>query len=147
MTLIRRNQTFPGFSSLINDFLYPDWSDWSTRNYSLPNTTLPSVNIKEEDDHFQIEVAAPGLNKEDFKIESENDLLKIYSEKKEESEKNTDKYSRKEFSYQSFCRSFTLPATADGDKITAVYENGILLVTIPKKEEAKPKAKRLIEIQ
>jgi HSP20 family protein len=147
MTLIRRNQTFPGFSSLINDFLYPDWSDWSTRNYSLPNTTLPSVNIKEEDDHFQIEVAAPGLNKEDFKIESENDLLKIYSEKKEESEKNTDKYSRKEFSYQSFCRSFTLPATADGDKITATYENGILFVTIPKKEEAKPKAKRLIEIQ
>ncbi|MDD2424499.1 MAG: Hsp20/alpha crystallin family protein [Bacteroidales bacterium] len=146
MTLIRRNETFPGFSSLINEFLYPDWSDWSLKNYSLPNTTLPSVNIKESDENYQIEVAAPGLAKEDFKIEFENDILRIFSEKKDESENNTGKYSRKEFSYQSFCRSFTLPQTADGEKISASYDKGILLVTIPKKEEAKPKAKRLIDI-
>ncbi len=147
MTLIRRNQTLPGFSSILNDFLYPDWSDFSLRNYSQPNTTLPSVNIKEEDESYQIEVAAPGLDKEDFKIEFENDTLRIFSEKKEEKESDLEKYSRKEFSYQSFCRSFTLPVTADGEKISASYEKGILIVSIPKKEEAKPKPKKLIDIK
>lgn len=148
MTLIRRTENYPAWSNLFNEFLNHDWIDWSHRNYSDTNTTIPSVNILESPEDFKIEVAAPGLNKNDFKIEVNQGILRISSEKKEEKENSEEgKYSRKEFSYQSFCRSFNLPLTVESDKIEAKYESGILLVTIPKREEAKPKPVRMIEIQ
>lgn len=148
MTLIRRTENYPAWSNLFNEFLNHDWIDWSHRNYSDTNTTIPSVNILENPEDFKIEVAAPGLNKNDFKIEVNQGILRISSEKKEEKENSEEgKYSRKEFSYQSFCRSFNLPLTVESDKIEAKYENGILSVTIPKREEAKPKPVRMIEIQ
>ncbi|PKP38393.1 MAG: heat-shock protein [Bacteroidetes bacterium HGW-Bacteroidetes-14] len=148
MTLIRRTENYPAWSNLFNEFLNHDWIDWSHRNYSDTNTTIPSVNILESPEDFKIEVAAPGLNKNDFKIEVNQGILRISSEKKEEKENSEEgKYSRKEFSYQSFCRSFNLPLTVESDKIEAKYENGILSVTIPKREEAKPKPVRMIEIQ
>jgi len=148
MTLIRRNENYPAWSNLLNDFINHDWIDWSNRNFSETNTTLPSVNIKEGDESFEVEMAAPGLTKNDFKIEVNQGILKISSEKREESEsKENDKYSRKEFSYQAFCRSFTLPMTVDSDKIAAKYENGILTVALPKREEAKPKPVRMIDIK
>jgi len=88
------------------------------------------------------------LTKNDFKIEVNQGILKISSEKREETEsKENDKYSRKEFSYQAFCRSFTLSMTVDSDKIAAKYENGILTVALPKIEEAKPKPVRMIDIK
>lgn len=148
MTLIRRTENYPAWSNLFNEFLNHDWIDWSHRNYSDTNTTIPSVNILENPEDFKIEVAAPGLNKNDFKIEVNQGILRISSEKNEEKESSEEgKYSRKEFSYQSFCRSFNLPLTVESDKIEAKYENGILSVIIPKRDEAKPKPVRMIEIQ
>ncbi|NLI72247.1 MAG: Hsp20/alpha crystallin family protein [Bacteroidales bacterium] len=144
MTLVR----FTG-NPLIDRFFDTDLFDWTSRNYSKTNTTLPSVNVKENDNEFGIEVAAPGFDKDDFKIEVHNDTLTISSEKQEE-EKESDEsacYTKREFSYQAFTRSFTLPESADGDKVEAAYKKGILTVTIPKKEEAKPKAPKVIEIK
>jgi HSP20 family protein len=124
-----------------------DFFDWSNRNYSPTNTTIPSVNIKENDDEFEVELAAPGLVKSDFNIELNKDLMTISSEKKTENETNEGKqFARREFSYQSFSRSFYLPNSADAEKIKARYENGILKVSIPKKEEAKPRPAKQISI-
>ena len=116
--------------------------------FSATNTTLPSVNIKESNEDFEVEVAAPGLNRDDFKIEVEHGLLRISSEKEVSNETaDGQHFTQREFSYQSFCRSFTLPNSADSDKIGAKYENGILKISIPKKEEAKPRPPRKIEIR
>lgn len=148
MTLIRRSENLPVWTNLFNDFFNQDWNDWSLRNFSLTNTTLPSVNIIETGDNFEVEMAAPGMEKGDFKIEVNQGILTISSEKKVESEQNEEnRYTKREFSYQSFCRSFSLPASVNSDKIGARYENGILKITIPKREEAKPKPVRMIEIE
>ena len=96
---------------------------------------IPAVNIKEENDKFVLEMAAPGLKKDDFNINLDNYVLTISSEKKEEQKEDKDNYTRREFLYTSFSRSFTLPKTVDIDKIKADYKNGILTVTLPKKEE------------
>ncbi len=145
MSLVRFSNQMPG---LFDRFLENDLFDWSNRNYSNTNTTLPAVNIKEDEDGFEVEMSAPGLNKKDFKIELNNSVLTISSEKKAENEtKEGQRFSRREFSYQSFSRSFTLPETVAGDKIGAKYENGILRLSIPKKEEAKPKPVKQIEIK
>lgn len=106
----------------------------------------PSVNVIEGKDLFRIEVAAPGLSKDDFKIDLHNSLLTISSEKEDKKEEKDDKFMRREFSYTSFSRSFTLPNTVDNDKIKAGYTDGILTIEIPKREEAKEKPRRLINI-
>ena len=137
MSIVRFSGNYP---SLLDRFFENDLFDWSNRNFSTTNTTLPSVNIKESNDDFEVEVAAPGLGKGDFNIELNHDLLTISSDKQVENEtKSGQQFTRREFSYQSFSRSFTLPNTADSEKIEAKYENGILRVRIPKKDEAKPK--------
>lgn len=148
MSLIRRTESYPAWSNFLNEFFDRDWMDWNNRNFSNTNTTLPSVNVKESADGFEVDMAAPGLEKKDFKIEINHGTLTISSEKKVENETKTgQQFTRREFSYQSFSRSFTLPETVDGDKISAKYENGILKVSIPKKEEAKPKPAKTIEIK
>lgn len=135
----------PTFSRFFND----DWDtlfDWTNRNFSNTATTLPSVNVRENDDEYIVEMAAPGMKKSDFNIEVDNNVLTISSEVKNEHEQS-DAYSRKEFSYQSFQRSFTLNNdVVDDAKIKATYKDGILSVTLPKKEEAKPKPARTIKI-
>ncbi|MDP2889526.1 MAG: Hsp20/alpha crystallin family protein [Bacteroidota bacterium] len=144
MALMKFQDQFP---SMFNRFFENDLFDWSTRNFSNTNTTLPSVNIREDENGFEVDMAAPGFEKKDFKIELINNLLTISSEKKVETEtKEGQQFTRQEFSYQSFSRSFTLPNTVEGEKIQAKYENGILKVAIPKKEEAKPKPVKQIEI-
>ncbi len=144
MTLARFNQ----LPNLFDQFFENDLFDWSTRNFSDTNTTLPSVNIKEGNESFEVEMAAPGLEKKDFKIELNGDVLTISSEKKVENEtKEDEKFTKREFSYQSFSRSFTLPNITDNEKISAKYDNGILRVNIPKKEEAKPKPAKQIAIK
>lgn len=144
MSLVRFTNQVP---SMFDRLFEGDLFDWSNRNFSVTNTTLPSVNIKENADAYKVEVAAPGFDKNDFKLQLDHDLLTISSEKKVETEaKEGERFTKREFSYQSFSRSFTLPQTADGDRIEASYENGILNVSIPKKEEAKPKPSRMIEI-
>ncbi len=144
MAIMRFSNQYP---SLFDRFFANDLFDWSNRNFSSTNTTLPSVNIKESDEEFEVEVAAPGFTKKDFKIELNHDQLTVSSEKENENEaKEGQQFSLREFSYQSFSRTFTLPNTADSDKIEAKYENGILRITIPKKEEAKPKPAKQIAI-
>jgi HSP20 family protein len=133
---------------LFDRFFENDLFDWSNRNYSNTSTTLPSVNIKESNNDFEVEVAAPGFTKNDFKVELNHDLLTISSEKKIENEtKEGQQFSLREFSYQSFSRSFTLPNSADSEKIGAKYENGILKVVIPRKDVAKTKSLKTIEIK
>ncbi len=148
MTLARiTDRMFPTIPSFVDNFFSRDLMDWNNSNFSSTNSTLPAVNIRENEDSFQIEVAAPGLAKENFKVNLDRNLLTISSEVRHEKEEGDKKYSRHEFSYQSFQRSFTLPeAAVEGDKITAKYADGILYVTLPKREEIKPKPAREIEI-
>jgi len=145
MSLVRFSNQLP---SMFDRFFEGDLFDWSNHNFSLTNTTLPSVNIKENTGEFKVEVAAPGFDKGDFKLELNHDVLTISSEKQIENETKEDEhYSKREFSYQSFTRSFTLPHTADSERIDATYDNGILHVSIPKREETKLKSSRMIEIK
>jgi HSP20 family protein len=122
--------------------------DWNTWNFAGNNQTLPAVNVKENENEYLIDVAAPGLKKNDFKINYENGRLTISSEKKEERQgKKSDKMTRCEFSYQSFQRSFSVPENiVDAEKITAKYDEGILHVALPKREEVKPKPPKEIKI-
>ena len=145
MSLVKFSNQLP---SMFDRFFEGDLFDWSNHNFSQTNTTLPSVNIKENPNEFKVEVAAPGFDKGDFKLELDHDLLTISSEKQYEKEtKDDERFSKREFSYQSFTRSFTLPNSADSEHIDASYEKGILNVIIPKKEESKPKPSRMIEIK
>ena len=147
MTLVRFNRDqFPSFGSFFDDFFGSELTDWRRSNFSSTDTTLPKVNIKEDVDGFAVEMAAPGMTKNDFDIHLDKNILTISSEKKEEINNNLEKYTRKEYSYQSFQRSFTLPDIADGEKISAKYESGILTIGIPKKEEAKPRPPKSIKI-
>ncbi|MDM1073918.1 Hsp20/alpha crystallin family protein [Empedobacter brevis] len=107
---------------------------------------FPAVNIKENEDSFEILFAAPGFKKEDFEIEIEENILKVSSEIKETEDIKEEKFSRREFNFTSFKRAFTLPETIDEDKIEASYVDGILKLSLPKKEEALPKEKRSIQI-
>lgn len=144
MSLIRFTNQFP---NLFDRFFENDMFDWSNRNFSNTNTTLPAVNVKEDPDAYNVEMAAPGFEKKDFKIELNNNVLTISSEKKVENEiSENENFTKREFSYQSFCRSFSLPLTVENEKITAKYDKGILKVYIPKKEEAKPKPVKQITI-
>ncbi|GAA4806716.1 Hsp20/alpha crystallin family protein [Olivibacter ginsenosidimutans] len=145
MSLVRRSgNTFP---SIFDDFFDRGWFDWGNAQLSATNTTVPSVNVREKTGTYEVEMAAPGMNKEDFKVELDGNLLTISSSKEHEDKKTEEGYSRQEFSYQSFRRSFNFPKdVVDEDKIEAKYENGLLRLTIPKKEASKKKGPRLINI-
>jgi HSP20 family protein len=145
--LVRRDESLPMFSRMFGDFFDKAFSDWTNTNYSLTNTTLPAVNVKETKDDYLVSMAVPGMSKKDFKIDLKDNILTISSEKKDEKKKEEDNYTRREYSYQSFSRSFTLPKDVVNDeKIEAKYDNGELRIKIPKKEEAKPKAPKQIAI-
>lgn len=127
------------FPSFFNETLDRFWNDEN-------NTWIPSVNIKETNNDFKIDLAVPGMDKKDFKVEVENDLLTISGERKEEINEENEKLTRREFHYGSFKRSFNLPEIADNENISANYNNGILTITVAKKEELKQKAKKEISI-
>ena len=149
MTILKRNgDVFSSIPSLWNDVITKDLFNWNQSNYSNTGTTIPAVNIKETPETFEVEMAAPGMTKDDFKIELDGNMLTITSEKDSQYEDNeSEKYSRKEFSYQSFQRMFQLPKdVVDSEKINAKYENGVLHLLIPKREEVKQKARRTINI-
>jgi HSP20 family protein len=141
MNLIKRNSNLI-LPSLLDEIFKPDWNG-GIQNF---NTSVPAVNIKESETDFKLEVVAPGLKKEDFNIEIDQRTLSISSQLQTETEENNEKYSRKEFALNSFKRTFNLPETVNFDAIEANYENGILNLRLPKREEALPKPKRLIEI-
>ncbi len=121
-----------------------DFEDFFSKTGLL--SSVPSVNITDNKEDYKIELAAPGYDKEDFKIEVEDGILTISSEKKTEKEQKKDNYSRKEFSYQSFTRSFQIPENTLSDKIDANYTNGILRLIIPKKEATTTKSKKEVLI-
>ena len=148
MTLVKRNGSLVNsLPMLFDDFFNRDMFNWNNSNFSDTNTTIPAVNIKETADHYEVEVAAPGMTKKDFKVELDGNLLTISSESQQQERATEESYSRREFSYQSFQRTFNLQKdVVDIDKISARYENGLLQLLIPKKEEAKQKPARLIQI-
>jgi HSP20 family protein len=129
--------------SLFNDFFL---NDWFTRTSPSEGGSLPAVNVKETNEAYELEVAAPGLTRDDFKVEMNNDRLIISGEKKLENKEGREgsDYVRKEFSYQSFMRSFSLPeAMVDSNRISAKYHDGILHILVPKTENAKPRMKKI----
>lgn len=140
MSLVKRNNLI--FPSLMNEFFKPDWFGGMENRHAV----VPSVNILDNEKEFELHFAVPGYGKEDFNLELENDLLTVTGTAEEKAENAVGNFSRREFSTNSFTRRFTLPETIETGSINAVYENGILKVRLPKKEEALPKPKRLIEI-
>ncbi len=150
MSLVKSNSSlFPAFPRLFDDFLTRDVFDWMNTRLPMVNGTIPAVNIKEDGDGFTVEMAVPGMNKEDFKINLENEVLTISAERKTENEeKEGERYTRREFSYESFQRSFHLPkSTVDYEQIKAKYDSGVLSIRIPKREEAKALPVRQIAVQ
>lgn len=123
--------------SLFDDFFKP-WNEWFDGS-SLPMRplTTPAVNVTETADHYQVSLAAPGLTKEDFYIDVEGNMLTIRSEKEANSEEKEGTYTRKEYSYASFSRSFSLPEDVKQESIDARYKDGVLTIALPRKEAAK----------
>ncbi len=146
MGLLKFNNDL-GFPTLFDDFLSPEvFGGLTLQGSGVGN--VPAVNIKETDKGFQIDFAAPGMNKKDFNIEVDDNVLTVSSEKEEKhEEKDKDgRYTRKEFSYTTFKRSFTLPENVNTDKIKANYNDGLLQIEVPKKEIKPHNPKRLIKV-
>jgi HSP20 family protein len=123
--------------SVFDNFFRP-WNEWFSNN-ELWNKAMnvPAVNITESENDYKVSLAAPGLKKSDFKINLEGNMLTISSEKEESKDEQDARYTRKEYSYSSFRRSFTMPEEVSPDKIEATYVDGVLRLTLPKKEDAK----------
>ena len=149
MSIVKRNGSLlNNFPTLFDDFLNRDIFNWGLNNFSNTNTTIPAVNIKESADNYVVEVAAPGMKKEDFKVQLDGNSLTISSERSSSREQEGEvRFATREFSYQSFSRTFTLQKdVVDTERIQAKYEDGVLHLMIPKMEHAKQKQPRLIEI-
>jgi HSP20 family protein len=140
-TLVKHNGHYP---NLVNSFL----SKEVMNELFAPafNGSSPAVNVLETEEGYRIEVAAPGLQKSDFRLNLDQNRLTISAHKERQEEEKNQKYTRREFNYSSFRRTFTLPTTVDGERITATYTDGVLSIELPKKEEAKAKPNRTIEI-
>lgn len=139
------NANFPHWSNVLDDIFNRDLPSVFTSNFNS-GISLPKVNIKETADAFMVEMAVPGLKKSDFQLDLDNQTLSISTEIKEENEHQEDNYTRREFGYSSFKRTFTLPESVNDEKINANYQDGILSILLPKKEEAKQKPARSIRI-
>ena len=122
--------------SVFDDFFKP-WNEWFNGGFFGKIQAVPAVNITDNKDDYQVSVAVPGMKKSDFKIDVEGNMLTISSEKEESSEEKDARYTRKEYSYSSFRRSFALPEEVNQEKIEASYQDGVLKVMLPKKDEAK----------
>ena len=129
MNLIKFHK-HPFYNGLLNDFENDLFKH-------MNNSDVPAVNIQEDEKYFLLELAVPGMKKDDFKIDLENQVLTIFSEIKEETEETENNYTRREFVYNSFSRSFTLPKSIVAEKIKADYKDGILKISLPKNKETK----------
>lgn len=129
--LMRRNNFF-------DDFFTKELFDFNNAGFAQSGITQPSVNVKDMNDGFEIQVAAPGMRKEDFTVNLERNVLTISSEKQTQNEEKDEdgNFSRREFNYSSFRRSFTLPEAVEQEKIEATYEDGLLKIAVPKKEQS-----------
>jgi len=147
MSLVQFNRRLPIF-----DRMFPEISDITdnmlTEDLFQRDNWMPAINVKEHNKDFEIEVAAPGFTKKDFEVSISDDILTISAESKREMEEKEENYSRKEFSCNSFNRTFTLPKSVDlKNKIKANYENGVLLIHLEKLEASKTgEKKKMIEI-
>lgn len=139
------NANFPVVPNWLEDLFNRDLPSVFTSNFNT-GITLPKVNIKETADAFTVEMAVPGLKKSDFHLDIDNQSLSISTELKEENEHKEENYTRREFGYASFKRTFNLPESVNDEEISATYTNGILSILLPKKEEAKQKPPRSIKI-
>ncbi|MFN5031581.1 MAG: Hsp20/alpha crystallin family protein [Flavobacteriia bacterium] len=154
-TILRRDGLFPSaslapsFDLLVDDFFNRDLLGYNDRNFPAIGSRIPSANIEETPKSFKIELAAPGLRKEDFNVELKNNILTIASEREESSEEKDEegRIRRKEFNFSSFQRSFTLPETANEEKIEATYKDGILHLEVAKKRTDSPKSAKKIDIK
>lgn len=144
MTLIRRfHNQYPDISTMLESLF-----DNSSYSSTPQNRTAPAINVRENEDEYNIEVAAPGLKKDNFKVEINNSILSISYEDENKKEVEEQNYTRKEFTYNNFCRSFSIPRTeVDDSKIDASYKDGILTVRLQKRDELKPKPSRMISIK
>lgn len=146
MTLVKfKRPRLPWYDSMFSDLLGTD--RLLTDDLLMENRWIPAMNVKETDDLFEIEIAAPGFNKKDFEISVENGLLKITAECKEETKKDEENFTRREFNYNSFVRSFTLPENVDEEQlIDATYKRGILKLVLNKLHVDETTPKRVIEV-
>lgn len=140
MSLVKRNNSLLGFTPWFNDFF---GADDLTFDRMWNKQWVPAVNVSEDEKHFEIEFAAPGMSKEDFKIKVENGILTVSAERKEEKEVKQKNYTRQEFNFNSFSRSFTLPDNIKEDDIKARYEYGVLKLDVAKKEVTVSKVKEV----
>ncbi|MFS4481849.1 Hsp20/alpha crystallin family protein [Hyunsoonleella sp. 2307UL5-6] len=138
-----KNLSHNNWSNFMDDFF-----GLKTLPTTFPNTgiTLPKVNIRETKDDYFVDLAIPGMKKEDINIDLDNDVLTISADTKAEGSENEENYTRREFGYTSFKRTFTLPDSINYGKIEAAYKDGVLSIQLPKREEAKPKPARTIKI-
>ena len=139
MNLISNRTKF--IPSILDDLINLDW------NYDSHSFSVPAVNIKELDTHFEIELAIPGKNKNDFEIEIEDGLLSISSSFNKEQKEDNSKLTRIEFDYNSFKRTFSIPESVDSSKIEATYKGGILKISLSKRDEVLPEPKKLIKVK
>ncbi|WP_336518405.1 Hsp20/alpha crystallin family protein [Pollutibacter soli] len=143
-TLARLSDRMP---SLFNDFFKP-WNElYDNDSFFGPLSKIPAVNITEHKHEYLVALAAPGMKKEDFKIDMDGNILTISSEKEETKEEKEKKFTRKEYNYSSFSRSFTVPEEIIREKIEARYENGILNISLPRKDEPKKAASKQISVK
>ena len=139
------NTNFPTLSNWLDDIFNRDLPSVFNSNFNT-GITLPKVNIKETADAFMVEMAVPGLKKSDFHLDLDNQVLSISTETKDENEHQEENYTRREFGYSAFKRTFNLPESVNDEKINANYKDGILSILLPKKDEAKQKPARSIKI-
>ena len=141
----RNNGLNTSFNPVLDSFFNDDFFNWPKTSGRWNN--LPPVNISETEDSFKVDIAAPGFDKKDFKVELDNNILNVSAERKDSNENKSENFSRREFFQSSFKRSFTLPENKVSESdINANYESGVLSLTLPKKEEAKAQPRKLIEI-
>ncbi|TNE51651.1 MAG: Hsp20/alpha crystallin family protein [Bacteroidetes bacterium] len=144
MNNITKYHAFPT-TKFFSNSLFDDFFNRSIADFVGSDGLInqPAVNILETDTAFKLELAAPGLDKQDFNLNVEDNYLTISASQKTEEKKEGEEYTRREFRYEAFERSFKLPETVNQDAITAVYENGVLQVTLSKVEEARPVVKKI----
>jgi len=136
----------PRLGLTFNDFFEP-WNEWFQDGFAGRQLTSPKVNITDDKNSYNLELAAPGLQKKDFKIDVNGNVLTISAQKEERKEEKEDKYTRQEYNYSSFSRSFTLPEEVQQDKIDAIYENGVLKLALPKNEKATQNSHKAIPVK
>lgn len=146
MSIVKYDPFAPakGLRNIFDDFFNRNLADYFGNEFTI---STPSVNVVEKDNHYRIEVAAPGLEKQDFELSVDKGNLNISARRENQTESKDEHYTRREFNYTSFQRSFQLPDHVNADQISANYDKGVLSITLPKREVSKASVGQTIEIQ